>query len=232
MKKGDFCSEDLDRVYVSSLSGKQIPLKQFVDLELQQVPSSISRFDLERTAELLADVRSGIPLDEVMDPILARLEDYPMPEGYLHHRRRTGESDRSLRGNDQCRADCRDIHPGSAGLAVQVCETAPDRLCGHSLCIYRDDLGPADYREHLLLHCLCGTYQPGGNCSEQLHYSGGLYQQAQGKGKPLDRALQSAAEIRLTPIVLTALTTIGGLLPLTLRGGTIWAPMGWTIIGG
>jgi multidrug efflux pump subunit AcrB len=48
----------------------------------------------------------------------------------------------------------------------------------------------------------------------------------------LDRALQSAAEIRLTPIVLTALTTIGGLLPLTLRGGTIWAPMGWTIIGG
>jgi multidrug efflux pump subunit AcrB len=32
--------------------------------------------------------------------------------------------------------------------------------------------------------------------------------------------------------VLTALTTIGGLLPLTLRGGTIWASMGWTIIGG
>jgi len=22
------------------------------------------------------------------------------------------------------------------------------------------------------------------------------------------------------------------LLPLTLRGGTLWAPMGWTIIGG
>ena len=52
------------------------------------------------------------------------------------------------------------------------------------------------------------------------------------RGLPLNRALQEAAEIRLTPIVLTALTTIGGLLPLTLKGGTIWAPMGWTIIGG
>jgi multidrug efflux pump subunit AcrB len=28
------------------------------------------------------------------------------------------------------------------------------------------------------------------------------------------------------------MTTIGGLLPLTLQGGTLWAPMGWTIIGG
>jgi len=52
------------------------------------------------------------------------------------------------------------------------------------------------------------------------------------RGEPLNVALQQAAEIRLTPIVLTALTTIGGLLPLTLRGGTLWAPMGWTIIGG
>ena len=52
------------------------------------------------------------------------------------------------------------------------------------------------------------------------------------RGEPLNDALQVAAETRLTPIVLTALTTIGGLLPLTLQGGTLWAPMGWTIIGG
>ena len=52
------------------------------------------------------------------------------------------------------------------------------------------------------------------------------------RGEGLNEALQLAAETRLTPIVLTALTTIGGLLPLTLRGGTLWAPMGWTIIGG
>lgn len=41
-----------------------------------------------------------------------------------------------------------------------------------------------------------------------------------------------AAETRFVPIILTTATTIGGLLPLTLSGGTLWAPMGWTIIGG
>ena len=45
-------------------------------------------------------------------------------------------------------------------------------------------------------------------------------------------AINKAAQIRFVPIVLTTATTIGGLLPLTLRGGTLWAPMGWTIIGG
>jgi multidrug efflux pump subunit AcrB len=52
------------------------------------------------------------------------------------------------------------------------------------------------------------------------------------RGSELNEALQEAAETRLTPIVLTAFTTIGGLLPLTLAGGTLWAPMGWTVIGG
>jgi multidrug efflux pump subunit AcrB len=52
------------------------------------------------------------------------------------------------------------------------------------------------------------------------------------EGMQRDDALQMAGEVRFTPILLTSLTTIGGLLPLTLGGGTLWAPLGWTIIGG
>ncbi|MCD4735929.1 MAG: efflux RND transporter permease subunit, partial [Bacteroidales bacterium] len=51
-------------------------------------------------------------------------------------------------------------------------------------------------------------------------------------GKSIIEAKKIAGETRFTPIILTTLTTIGGLLPLTLRGGTMWAPMGWAIIGG
>ena len=51
-------------------------------------------------------------------------------------------------------------------------------------------------------------------------------------GMARDIALQTSGEVRFTPIILTSLTTIGGLLPLTLSGGTLWAPLGWTIIGG
>ena len=52
------------------------------------------------------------------------------------------------------------------------------------------------------------------------------------QGKDLIFALKEAGESRFRPIILTTGTTIGGLLPLTLQGGTLWAPMGWTIIGG
>ena len=45
-------------------------------------------------------------------------------------------------------------------------------------------------------------------------------------------ALRISGETRFTPIILTTLTTAGGLLPLTLQGGELWSPMGWTIIGG
>jgi multidrug efflux pump subunit AcrB len=51
-------------------------------------------------------------------------------------------------------------------------------------------------------------------------------------GKELIPALKEAGETRFRPIIFTTATTIGGLLPLTLAGGTLWAPMGWTIIGG
>ena len=45
-------------------------------------------------------------------------------------------------------------------------------------------------------------------------------------------AIMAAAKTRFVPIVLTTLTTVGGLLPLTLSGSSMWSPMGWAIIGG
>ena len=56
--------------------------------------------------------------------------------------------------------------------------------------------------------------------------------QLRAEGIDLKVALIQAGETRFVPIVLTTATTIGGLLPLTLGGGSLWAPMGWTIIGG
>jgi multidrug efflux pump subunit AcrB len=52
------------------------------------------------------------------------------------------------------------------------------------------------------------------------------------EGNSVLDALVEAAQIRFMPILITSVTTIGGLLPLTLQGGTFWGPMGWTIIGG
>ncbi|MEL7341577.1 MAG: efflux RND transporter permease subunit [Bacteroidota bacterium] len=51
-------------------------------------------------------------------------------------------------------------------------------------------------------------------------------------GLALREAIIKASETRFTPILLTTLTTIFGLLPLTLTNSALWSPLGWTIIGG
>ena len=44
-------------------------------------------------------------------------------------------------------------------------------------------------------------------------------------GTPLQQAVIESGRLRMRPIILTSLTTIGGLLPLSLFGGPLWAPM-------
>jgi multidrug efflux pump subunit AcrB len=56
--------------------------------------------------------------------------------------------------------------------------------------------------------------------------------QLRNEGSTIDQALLDACATRFLPIFLTTATTIGGLLPLAFRGGSLWAPMSWTIIGG
>ncbi|OEZ27412.1 efflux RND transporter permease subunit [Variovorax boronicumulans] len=51
-------------------------------------------------------------------------------------------------------------------------------------------------------------------------------------GKPRREAVVAAAVARLRPIVMTKLTCIAGLIPLLLFGGSLWAGMAVTIIGG
>ena len=48
---------------------------------------------------------------------------------------------------------------------------------------------------------------------------------ARAAGQELRAAVAAAGRARMRPTVLTTLTTIGGLLPLSLFGGALWAPM-------
>jgi len=45
------------------------------------------------------------------------------------------------------------------------------------------------------------------------------------QGQELRQAVAEAGRVRMRPIILTTLTTIGGLLPLSLFGGALFAPL-------
>ncbi|MCK5137891.1 MAG: efflux RND transporter permease subunit [Bacteroidales bacterium] len=230
---GNFRVEDLDKIYVSSISGKQIQMKQFVDLKLQQVPSAIRRFDLERTAEILADIETGFTLDEVIEPIIEKLEHYPMPAGYSYKIGGELES-RTESFGGMTNAVLIAVISILSVLVLQfrsfkqpfiVFLAIPFAVTGMIWALWITG-NTFSFTAFIGLTSLVGIVV--NNSIILVDYINKL----RSRGEPLNDALQLAAETRLTPIVLTAFTTIGGLLPLTLRGGTLWAPLGWTIIGG
>ena len=45
-------------------------------------------------------------------------------------------------------------------------------------------------------------------------------------------AIAAAGAARMRPIMLSMLTTVGGLLPLALFGGPMWAGMSWAMVFG
>jgi multidrug efflux pump subunit AcrB len=55
---------------------------------------------------------------------------------------------------------------------------------------------------------------------------------AQEHGRPLRRAVIDSALVRLRPVLVTVLATVGGLIPLALEGGPLWEPMCYVQIVG
>ncbi len=57
-------------------------------------------------------------------------------------------------------------------------------------------------------------------------------ERARNEGLTVKESLVKAGVYRIRPIILTTVTTIGGLLPLALFGGVLFEPMAWTMIAG
>lgn len=225
--------KDFDRIYVMSVSGKQIPLKQLATIEFKKAPSLITHYNLERNAAILADLEKGTSLDDVMNPLITYLKEYPFPHGYSYYIAGETESREESFGGMK-KAIIIAIIAVLAVLILQfnsfiqplvIVTAIPLALIGSIWALHITN-NTFSFTAAIGLISLVGIVV--NNSIILVDYTNILRK----KGVKLYTAVKEAGETRFTPIVLTALTTIGGLLPLTLRGGTLWAPMGWTIIGG
>ncbi len=57
-------------------------------------------------------------------------------------------------------------------------------------------------------------------------------EEAHQRGEPLRRAVIDAALVRLRPVLVTVLATVGGLIPLVIKGGPLWEPLCYVQIMG
>ncbi|MFH2096579.1 MAG: efflux RND transporter permease subunit [Bacteroidota bacterium] len=231
--KDKIAVSDFDKIYITSLAGKQVPLSQLASLKFRDAPSKITRYNLQRTAVISADLEKGYSLDEIMKPVIQKLDRFPFPPGYNYNIR--GELE--ARGETFGGMENAMVIAIIAIFAVLVLQfrsfrqpfiifmAVPLAVIGSIFALLITGY-TFSFTAFVGMISLIGIVI--NNSIILVDYTNKL----RSKGIELIPALKEAGETRFTPIILTTLTTIGGLLPLTITGSEMWAPLGWTVIGG
>ena len=222
-----------DNLYLTSALGAQVPLKQLATIEFIASPLEISHYDLSRTVTITSDVKIGYSVNEVTNKIIEKLDDYNWPKGYSYYVGGELESQQESFGG-MAKALIIAIVGIFGVLVLQfksytqpliVFSAIPLAIIGSIIALLITGYS-FSFTAFVGLTSLVGIVV--NNSIILVDYSN----QLRNEGFTLIDAIKEASEVRFIPIILTTATTIGGLLPLTLGGGTMWAPMGWAIIGG
>lgn len=224
---------DLDKIYVSSITGKQIPLKQLATIKFKSTPMEIDHRKMERNVTITADAVGNFSVNEVTQNIIKKLDQFNWPKGYRYMVGGELESRQESFGG-MLQAVIIAVLSIFAVLVLQfrsyrqpliVFSAIPFALIGSAWALFLTN-NSFSFTAFVGLTSLVGIVV--NNSIILVDYSN----QLKAQGKKVKEAVIEAGQTRFIPIFLTTSTTIVGLLPLTLRGGSLWAPLGWTLMGG
>lgn len=225
--------ESLDRIYVSSLAGAQIPLSQLARIEFANSPTLIQHYNNERSMTVSSFVKSGYNTDKVTKQILAKVEKLKLPEGFKLIPAGEIESRKESFGGIGT-AILVAIFGIFAVLILEfrtfkstliVLSVIPLGIIGGLLMLYFTGY-TLSFAAAIGFVALIGIEIK--NSILLVDFTNQLREQ----GTPLNEAIIKAGEIRFLPVLLTTLTAIGGLLPIALGHSSLYAPLAYVIIGG
>jgi len=230
-KKADI--SDLDKIYLTSAIGAQIPLKQVASFDFRAGDQQITHRDLDRSITITADVLRDYSTRNVTKAVISKLDEYDWKPGYRYEVGGEAQSQKESFGGMG-----KAIIIAAVGIfAILILQfksfsqpfivfaAIPLAVIGSIIALLVTG-NTFSFTAFVGLTSLVGIVV--NNAIILVEYTNQLRRD----GKDLISALKEAGETRFRPIIFTTATTIGGLLPLTIMGGTLWAPMGWTIIGG
>lgn len=220
---------------IQTASGEMIALSRLADLEITEGPVEILRKDQERYSEITADIH-GVDLGTVMGEIQSRLSEIELPSGYRF----------SYEGEFEDMQESFSSLGMAFALAIvliymvmasqfeslihpfTIMFTIPLALIGVILGMYITN-SIVSVASILGLITLAGIVV--NNAIVMVDY----INQLRRKGTEKIEAIITAGSVRLRPILMTALTTILGLLPIAMgigEGSESTQPMGIVIVSG
>ncbi len=222
-----------DKMYVNSLSGAAVPLRQVADVAFKTSTNTIRHFDKERYVTVTALVQTGFLTSEINTALTEKLANFNFPEGFSYKVAGEVESqEESFAGIGLI------ILVTVFGLlAVLILEfktfkstlivlsVIPLGIIGAILILLFTG-NTLSFTATIGLIALAGIEVK--NSILLVDFTNQLRED----GASLEEAIQKAGEIRFVPILLTSMTAIGGLIPLVLEYSPLYSPLALVLIGG
>ncbi len=223
----------LDDIYLATRDGDPVALSQVTNPKLTNVPPQIQRRHLERSVSVTAQLEYNEVASIVTNNAVEKIENIDFPEGYSF----------SIGGESESIGDTfGDLGPivftaillilailvaefGRFRETIVVAGVIPLGTFGGLIAQYLT--GDAlSFMGVIGFIALIGIEVK--NSILLVDFTAKLRE----RGMPLREAIEQAGEVRFLPVLLTSVTAIGGLLPLALFGGALYAPVAIIIIGG
>ncbi len=223
----------LDRLFVGSVTGAQVPLRQLAAFTFETSPPVVQHFDGQRSVTVQSQVRTGYNTDRVTRSLLATLDTFPLPTGY----RIEAAGEIASRQESFGGLGAAILIAVFGILAILVLEFRTFR--GMLIVSSVIPLGVIGGLVALWLtgYTLSFTAVIGFVALIGIEIKNSILlvdftNQQRESGMELREAIESAGRIRFVPIVLTSATAIGGLFPLAIQGSSLYSPLAVVIIGG
>ena len=224
--------ETFDEIYLKSMKGVKIPLKQVARISLLSDIGAITRENLTRTVTVRSNVQ-GTLTENVVDVLKAKAASLTVPAGYLvEYEGETKERTESFTSLGWAMM--------AAFMMVYIVLVAqfnsfkqpfiialslPFGLVGAVVGLWVMGY-PFGFMAFLGVVSLTGIVV--NDAIVLIDFINVMRK----KEQDVIKAVIEAGKIRFRPVILTTVSTIGGLLPLAIRGGSLWGPMGNVIIFG
>ena len=225
--------EAMDHIYVSAVSGAQVPLNQLATVHFEGSPPVVQHYDAQRSITVTSNVRTGFNTDRLTKDLLARLGTWPLPEG----------STITAAGELESRQESF----GGLGTAILLATFGIFAILVLEFRTFKGMVIVASVIPLGVIGGLAALFAGGYTLSFTamigfvaligIEIKNSILlvdftNQLRAEGVPLIEAIEQAGRIRFLPIVLTTMTAIGGLIPLALERSSLYSPLALVIIGG
>ncbi|MEM6560601.1 MAG: efflux RND transporter permease subunit, partial [Planctomycetota bacterium] len=226
--------DSLDQASIRTATGT-VPLNAVAEIDAGVEPGTIGRYNRERCLTIGSQAADGFLANNITMDIGTRLTPMvePLPLGYRLEV--GGESEQTVEAQEAVSTAFGIsvvliflvllVQYNSVLKPLVVLTAFPLALIGAMLGLFFSGW-PLGFMP------LLGVVALGGTVINNAIVLIDFIESMVAEGTELREAVARSGLVRMKPILLTTLTTVGGLLPLALFGGPMWAGMSWAMIGG